>query len=532
MASTESRTLAATVALLATVIGAALASPASAFRVEIVNNSGKSANDVYLMLHNGSSSGGQLPAEVPKRLSSLNNSSFTLGAISAGRLFVSYDAPVNSAEPPRNQTRYDKLEFTNPGVANLTAVDFFGIPFDMQTFDSSGAALGQALTYRCHTSTIVPKLLSIPGAGAAQVKTAGDQFARILSPQLSPTSYPSMAQYVQSMSGQTIAVNDAYFGNPFQTMSYAGTFGPDGSITLNGTITTPSTGNTVAGSTVHIDGSALPSAIYTGNGPYTVAGVPAHVSDNNQYSVIYRDVVAGFALGYWGGKYGNNSASWNHQPAFAAARSSAAPYTTWNEYASTIGEYSDAYGFSFHDVGPSSVTIPLDSSVATLQITIDSDQGPNTPGCVDSSTSEPPPPGPLPPGASERVDVEIKSRAAKLDRRGRALLKLTCKGDPCKGELALSDDRAKRRAKRSAKRKKRPRKPVVIGKSRFSIPEGRTQRIRVQISKKGRKLIKRSRRHRLKILAEAFVGPKSKPTTVDKRRVRLTSYKKRRQRRR
>ncbi|KKK65333.1 hypothetical protein LCGC14_2975210, partial [marine sediment metagenome] len=34
--------------------------------VEIVNNYGKSANDVYLMLHNGSSSGGQLPAEVPK----------------------------------------------------------------------------------------------------------------------------------------------------------------------------------------------------------------------------------------------------------------------------------------------------------------------------------------------------------------------------------------------------------------------------------------------------------------------------------
>ena len=54
---------------------------------------------------------------------------------------------------------------------------------------------------------------------------------------------------------------------------------------------------------------------------------------------------------------------------------------------------------------------------------------------------------------------------------------------------------------------------------------------RVQIRKKGRRAINKSRRRRLKALAEALVGPRSRPTTVDKRRVRLKGYKWRRRRR-
>lgn len=525
----------------------ATAMSAAAMNVQIVNNSGQSATNIYLMLDNGSSSDGQLPNDTSVPLSQIANATFSLGSISAGRLYISFGASVNNAEPPQAPTRYDKIEFSNPGVANLTAVDFFAIPFDMTALDSSGAATGQSLTYRCHTSTILPQLQAI---GAPAEVDSGGQFVRFLSPQLSPPSYSSMAQYVQSMAGQTITVSDGYFGTPYQTINYTGTFGSDGSITLNGTLTTPPSSTGVAGSTVQINGSTLPSAIYTGNGNYTVNGAPAQVSDNNQYSVIYRDIVAGFALGYWGGKYGNSSASWRGQPDFAAARSATSAFATFNQYASTIAEFSEAYGYSFHDVGPTAVTVPLDSSVATLQLTIDADQGPNTPGCVGAATpsapSAPPPATPSTPAASplppkpktsvKKATVTIGSKEAELDKRGRVLLKLGCGGDPCKGELMLgyySKARsASRRANHSSKKEKRTtRRVLVVGRRNFSIREGRSQRMWVEITKAGQAAIKRAHGHQLEVLLTALIGPKSHPTTAAKAKIKLKAYRPTRPRR-
>lgn len=515
----------------------ALPAPASAFNVEIVNNSGLPDDQVYVMLDGGSSSDGQMPNDVSKPLSSITNSTFSLGAISAGRMYFSYGAAVTNAEQALTATtRFDKIEFTNPGVANLTSVDFFGIPLDVETLDSTGTSLGNALSFRCHTSTVQSSLLSIPGASAAQV-TSGGQFMRMLSSQLSSSSYPSMAQYVQSMIGETIQVNDAFYGTPFQTFSYSGTFQPDGSITLNGTITT--SGSTVAGSTVYISGSSLLTGIYTGDTPFTVNGVPSNVTAVTPYSNIYRDIVAGFTFGYWGGQYGDDSANWNHQPAFAAARTTTSPFATWNQYASTIAEYSDAYGYSFHDVGPTSVTTPLNSSVATMQVTIDSDQGPNTPGCIGASTpttpTTPAPPA-TPPANPGKVQVSIDSGSAKLDKRGRAVLLISCSGDPCKGELTLTGKSSKQRVRgpRSAKRKRKARraKTLVLGKSTFSIAERKTQAVRVQITKKGLRTIKQARGRSLRVLARALVGPKSTPTTADTRRVTLKAYKAPKHRRR
>ncbi len=121
--------------------------------------------------------------------------------------------------------------------------------------------------------------------------------------------------------------------------------------------------------TVAVAGSSLPRAIYTVDGPFTVGGQPAHVSDNNVYSVIYRDLLSGFAAGYMGGRYGNGSANWVGKPPFAAARATSTPYTTYNEYAAVIYKYSNAYGFSFSDTLPKKVQLPLDGA-ATLRITI------------------------------------------------------------------------------------------------------------------------------------------------------------------
>jgi hypothetical protein len=536
---------AAAAAILAT--GAAFgATPASALNVQIVNSSGRPSSNVYLMLDKGSSSDGQLPNDTPKLLSEIKGSTFSLGAISAGRLYVSYGAPVKNNEPPAASTRYDKIELSNPGVADLTAVDFFAIPFDLQSLDAGGATVGDAVGYRCYTSTILQKLRTI---GPAAEVLGGGQFARFLSPQLAAEgSFPSLTPYIESMTGQTIEVNDTFAkeGEAAKQISYKGEFQPGGSITLTGTITT--SGTPAAGLPLQIEGSTLPQGVYTGNGAFTVNGQPANVSQNNEYSVIYRDIVAGFGLGYWGGKYGDDSADWLHQPNFAAARLSSSPFPVYSLYASTIAEYSSAYGYSFSELGPNEVTVPLEASVATLRVTIDPDQGPNTPGCVGESTAVAPS-APGAPGSSNgtgsrpggggssgagQVELSIDTAAAKLEKRGRALVTLSCSGDPCRGELALAHTVAaapKRRRRGHARVARaqlhapsRAKRTTVLGRVAFSIEEGKRQSVWVSFGAAARRTIQSSKGHRLSVRAEALVGPRSAPTVAARRTITLAAY--------
>ena len=75
----------------------------------------------------------------------------------------------------------------------------------------------------------------------------------------------------------------------------------------------------------------------------------------------------------------------------------------------------------------------------------------------------------------------LATSAAKV-KGGKALLKLRCRGGgPCKGVVKLL-----------AKRK-------LIGKSRFSIAAGKAKVIRVRLNRRGKKLLRRARRHRLKV---------------------------------
>ena len=354
-----------TIASVALFLGV-FAAQAQALDVQLVNHSGRSGDRVYVMLHGGSSADGKLTNDDPKRLSAISGRHFALSSISGGRIFFSYGRPVSPAEPPSSDTRYDKVELTLPGVANLTAVDFFAIPFRLQTLDSSGDQLGQ-LAYTARTNVIRRALMDVAGPGAL-VRTREGGFARILSPQLSPQSYPSFTPDIKSMAGKRVIIRGAFYGTPYQEFVYSGRFASDGSITLNGTLTTPN-GPTTAGKTVAVNGSTLPYAIYTVNGTYTVDGQPASVGDNNIYSVIYRDLLSGFAWGYMGGRYGNDSANWWGKPPFAAARTTQKPYATFNEYAAAIYRYSNAYGFSFSDTGPKPVVVGLNGA-ATLRITI------------------------------------------------------------------------------------------------------------------------------------------------------------------
>jgi hypothetical protein len=339
---------------------------AAGIRVQVVNRSGHPAGQVYVMLSGGSSSDGQLRNEAPAKLSELRGSQFTVSSLS-GRVYLSYGAPVTSAEPPRWPTRYDKVELTYPGVANLTAVDFFGIPFKLQAQNAAGRALG-TLTWNAPTDTVKQALLAIPGARGALVSNHG-AFVRILSPQLSPGSYPSFTRYIESLKATRLTLRGSFFGNPFQTFDYDGVFGGSGATTLIGKIT-PKGGPPAQGAAFGVDGSTVASAIYTVDGPYTWGGSTHRVSDNDVYSAIYRDLIAGFAWGYWGGKYGNDSAAWQNKPPFEAARKRRTSYATYNQYAAVVYRYSDAYGFSFSDTGPKKVQLPLGAAARTLQITI------------------------------------------------------------------------------------------------------------------------------------------------------------------
>ena len=69
-----------------------------------------------------------------------------------------------------------------------------------------------------------------------------------------------------------------------------------------------------------VRGPSLPGAIYSVDGPYEWGGQTHLVSENDVYAAIYRDLISGFAWGYWGGRYGDDSARWSGKPPFAAAR--------------------------------------------------------------------------------------------------------------------------------------------------------------------------------------------------------------------
>ena len=118
-------------------------------------------------------------------MSALTDSKFSLTAVSAGRITFSYDGAVPEDQDPNTPSaRFDKVELSYPaGAANLTAVDFFGIPFTLETLDSNQNVL-QRLTYYTSTKTLVAALLVlVPNAEITTNGKTGAHFARLLAGQ-------------------------------------------------------------------------------------------------------------------------------------------------------------------------------------------------------------------------------------------------------------------------------------------------------------------------------------------------------------
>ncbi|MGE4120199.1 MAG: beta-1,3-glucanase family protein [Solirubrobacterales bacterium] len=428
--------------LLTVTLAFVLAAPsaASALSFAIDNESGRPADDVYVTIAGSDFDVPGMANNVPRRLSEVPNP-LTINTIEAGRVYVSYGAPVTEGEPFSSPTRFDWAELTvKPSaddVANLTAVDQFAIGMRLDTFGAGGAPLETVSA--TNSNTLFDALQQIPGGPQATIRNPSGEIVRVLSP-LHATSYPDLGEYVRSMAGQTITLRTGLFFKPFATSFYSGTFASDGSIELTG-VTNPLG---MASSPISFTGAELIEDIYTG------ANTP-----NNGEGAIRRDLLAGFSAGFWGGKYGNDAiafcsnptttaqGSWCpngfNQPAYAAARTAPAPFPSYEPYAAVIAQYADEYGNPYSDAS-GRVTVGLDQPVdggpvETLRLTIlpDSPTAPTAPsssppsggGSGQASGGATPTPVQAQPSVSFRVAKALRLRGGKL-RAGKLVCATAC----------------------------------------------------------------------------------------------------------
>lgn len=255
-------------------------------------------------------------------------------------------------------------------------------------------------------------------------RTSGGQFLQLLGPSAGGawTNYPSFQTYVTNVARAGFTVtgsfagssseegpNGKYYPVPGTTYSYTGSLTPDGQwIKISGTLGTPPANQMdmyvpISEMWTH-DDSTWPGAngygVYRQNGPYvlvakggaqpsmgatafyyTGTGVPtgppltlpgwtpvnppagAYATDaNDLYGWIYGDLVASFAMGYWGSNYGSDSSAWNTnatppwgvgsagKAAFAAAWTNPFPgYPLFDVYQAAVDATGTTYGSPLND---------------------------------------------------------------------------------------------------------------------------------------------------------------------------------------
>ena len=478
----------------ALLIALALPSAAAAtINLKIVNQSDKSPSEVFVTV---AAPVGEpfdvtkVENNVPKPLDQISGEELEITEIGSGRVYIGYGAGVTEATTVSSPTRFDWAELNvapsdTTDVANLTAVDQFGIGMRLDTFNAADEHL--ETVGAANSDTIFNALQGIPGGPQATIKN-GAEFIRVISPNKSSV-YPPLTEYVKSMAGQTITLHTAFFGTPFTTSVYSGTFAADGSITLQGT-TIPGGGT----SPITIPGAELIADIYTGgNTPNTLEGA------------LKRDVLSGFSTGLWGGKYGNNAidfcsnpnttpeGTWCpdgfNQPSFGDARTSLSPFPTCEQYAAVINQYSDVYGNPYSDASKK-VTVSLNQTsgpeVKTLQLTILPDSGTATPANPGNpNCGAAPPSRPVPTSKKAKSPVRFHLlRKAKVRKGVAKIGRINCPA-------------ACGRVKLVAKKGK---KVVARGKSKFAKPHGP---LKLKLTKPGKRML--ARQHKLKVAINVWV---------------------------
>ncbi len=168
---------AATTFLALLFFGVALPAAAPALTLKVDNQSGRAANSVFVTVA-GAAAGYDVPGmvnDVPVPLSSIPAQTVTINKLVSGRIYISYGAGVGVSVPFNSPTRFDWAELTvtpsSSDVANLTAVDQFGIGMRLQTFNSGGSQLGEVGS--ANSDTVFDAMQDIPGGPAATLKDSG-----------------------------------------------------------------------------------------------------------------------------------------------------------------------------------------------------------------------------------------------------------------------------------------------------------------------------------------------------------------------
>ncbi len=381
----------------------------SGLTIEVVNQN-TAVPDSQVWVTAEQTLAGQSPSVLAAPESLSRRSAFTAASVNSGRVSISFDQPVPgppaaAPSPDTSAIRFDVVELTYPGVANLTAVDMFGIPLDLEVYDSAGNLAG-ARRWICYTDVIRSQLQQrMTAAGGtysrAERRTGSGDFLRLVSPNISsgqnPTGYPDLTDYVTSLKGQQLTVRGTFTGSSAQPYDFRGSFSGPGLGTLR---LQSQLGDGLQD--VVIDGDTLPgntppdNAIYSNNGPYQLGNSPADhfVGENDVYAAVYRDVVAGFAWGFWGSPgLGNDTASFDVSRSPGPFEGAQPSHPYYNVWAAALFGYTQAYGFPFSDTfndAPGRNPLLGLPAGGTLRIIVRPDQSPSD--CTSNTPDRPDPP--------------------------------------------------------------------------------------------------------------------------------------------
>jgi hypothetical protein len=307
----------------------------------------------------------------------LNVYQFTVTTAGSGTLYASYGTPLRYLEAPTvtSNLRFQSVEFTYSqfvtSTADLTSIDFFGIPIQMQTYaagDTTFASPVDYVTYYTSTPTLLDAFTRAhPHLKYAFMRTDGmpfdpaadsmSDFARIVGPnqiaapggsplqlpaskptgyggawppaQGSPWPYPSFADYLDSLvaAGYTFRENDAAVISAY-TFDYtgtitgnrangwnivlAGTTSAPPPLPSNATITIPlpAQGNTNGGADFVIYGApqSCDSLVVAG---FDCDGTTLTQISNSVYGWIQADVLSALNFGYMNGSLDAAYAQYN-----------------------------------------------------------------------------------------------------------------------------------------------------------------------------------------------------------------------------
>lgn len=257
---------------------------------------------------------------------------FTVDTLVSGRLLVSFGTAItysNNAAPTATSQamRWDKIEFGYPASgADLTSIDFFGIPMQFEFLDSSGNVLASNSFYTS-TPTLLNALYNLspstmanafqqssktgPSYGWSPATGSLTDFLRAIGPQTftgdggSPAPYPSFKSYLGALqtAGTTFTISGiGGVGAPAPannsvSYDYTGTVASDGSggyvVAFTGTTTAvaPNTQNGPYGLYTNASGATTAKQL-PANLPVTLA-LTAATLDND----IYGAVATAFTVG-------------------------------------------------------------------------------------------------------------------------------------------------------------------------------------------------------------------------------------------